>query len=192
MFSSRTKIILSLVFVFELFLFNTGYTDADLFAQKLVKENLFSFTTLSFLTLNTANNNQLPRLIDISGLIPDGFAVTSYRIKKDGKLNFKYHLKANFVNSNSPLCNAITVKLLQDGEFRYKGLLKDIDFNSSLTTDEKQDWILFLGLDDSNPSLKNQVCVFELDFKTWRQNINENSGIFAQEKIPGTISSGNW
>ena len=192
MLSLRTKIILSLIFVIELFLFNTGYTDADLFAQKVVKENIFSFTTLSFLTLNTANNSQLPRLIDVSGLVPDGFAVTSYRIKKDGKLNFKYHLKANFVNSNSQLCDAITVKLFQDGEYKYKGLLKDINFNSALTTVEKQDWILFLGLDETDQSLKNQVCVFELDFKTWRQNIDENSGIFAQEKVPGTISSGNW
>lgn len=192
MLNSRTKTILISLIILGIFLRNTGYTDADLFAQRVVKNNLFSFTTLSFTALNTANNNHLSRLLDVSGLVPYGFSVTSYRLKKDGNLSFKYHLKANFIGSDNLLCNSLTVKLMQDGNIKYQGHLKDLSYDSSLISTDQQDWVIFLGLDDNNSNLKNKVCLFELNFRTWRQNISETTGIFAQQKIPGTISSGTW
>lgn len=192
MLSSRSRVILCLVFCFGTFLRLTGYTSADLFAQRLVGNNRLSFTTLSFLAQNTANNTPLTRFLDIAALLPHGFAISSIRIQKTGNLSSKYSLTPTFTTENEPLCQSLTVKLIQNETVVFRGYLKDLAYNSTLSTNSPQDWILVIGLDDNSPGLMYRTCLFDLNFHTWRQDPHHLSGIYAQQRLSNSVTSGNW
>lgn len=192
MLNVKTKVVFVLLIVTGLFLHNTGYTDADLFAQRQVFNNVFSFSTLSFLSQNTANNIKQNRIFDVMGIVPQGFAITSFRLRKDGLLNFKYHIKTNFTGGYQPFCDALSVKLMQETTFRFQGLLKDIDYNSLLSGNDYHNWVMWLELNSNNNDYKNRSCQFEIDIKSWRQNVDERTGIYSEQKLLGSVTSGNW
>lgn len=192
MLNVKTKIVFVFLIVTGLFLRNTGFTDADLFAQRQVFNNVFSFSTISFSSQNTANNTRQSRIFDVTGIIPQGFAVSSFRLRKDGQLNFKYHIKTNFIGGYQPFCDALSVKLMQDTTFKYRGLLKDIDYSSMLSDNQYHDWVMWLELQSDNADYKNKSCQFEVVVRSWRQNVDEKTGIFAQQQLLASVTSGNW
>lgn len=63
---------------------------------------------------------------------------------------------------------------------------------SNFKNTDSTDFIYFISLDEKDQKLKNKICEFNFIFKTYRDNPNEQGGIFAQRLISNVISSGNW
>jgi len=193
MLSKRTKIILTIIFLVSLFLIYTEKTDADLVAERTVKNNKFTATTLSFSQRHTANNSNISMLFKTVGIQPAGFDIGAVRIKKDGKMNFKYHLKVVKVGGDDVFCRSLNIQVMQKGTFKFQGKLVDLALNSVVDDNNHQDWIFFIGLDDNNTSLQNKICEFNFDFKTWRNTPDENiGGFYAQRVLNNNMLSGNW
>jgi hypothetical protein len=178
--------------VLALFLLNTSRTDADLFAERIVRSNHFSATTLSFSQRHTANNSYINQLFRTINIQPEGFDLGAVRIKKDGKLNFKYRLKTIKTNGDNSFCQALTLDVMQKGIYKYQGKLMDFIFDSNINDSQPQDWIFFIGLTDDNISLKNKTCEFNFYFKTWRNDPESKKGFYAERSLYNIISSGSW
>ncbi|MCL4374910.1 hypothetical protein M1523_03540 [Patescibacteria group bacterium] len=174
------------------FLLNTHYTDADLVAERVVQANRLSATTLSFALQHSANFGQLGTLFNTTGFQPGGFDIRAIRIKKDGKLNFKYRLKTVKKGGDDGLCAALNLQVVQNWQVKYQGRLLDLNLDTTIPTSGFDNWIFYLSIDSDQASLKNKTCEFDLDFKTWRNNPEEKTGFWAQRLINSNVSSGNW
>jgi len=193
MLNTRLKIILAFSLLLSLFLINTQYTDADLFAERIVQHNLFSVTTIDFSARHSASNGSISYIFRTMGLQPGGFDLGAIKIKKEGKLGFKYHIKTIRTNGDEGFCNALNVQVLQRNMTpKYQGKLVNLSIDSNINDDTPEDWIFFIGLDDKNGALKNKICEFNFYFKTWRNQADEKKGIYAERTINNMISSGNW
>lgn len=193
MLNTRIKIILVFSLLLSIFLINTQYTDADIFAERKVLHNRFSMTTVDFSARHSASNSSINYIFRTIGLQPEGFDLGAIRIKKEGKLNFKYHIKTVKTNGDEGLCNALNVQVLQRNlTLKYQGKLMNLSIDSNIDDDKPEDWIFFIGLDDNDGALKNKICEFNLNFKTWRDQPNETKGIYAERVLSNVISSGNW
>ncbi len=192
MISARTKIALSLLIILANFLLNTHYTDADLVAERIVKTNKLSATTLSFSLQHSANFNQLGMLFNTPGFQPGGFDIRGLRIKKDGKMNFKYRLKTIKKSGDDDFCAALDLQVIQNWQVKYQGRLLDLNLSATIPSVGSDHWIVYLSLDSNQVQLKNKTCDFDLDFKTWRTAPEEKTGFWAQRIINSSISSGYW
>ena len=193
MLNTKSKIILVFMLFMSVFLTNTQYTDADIFAERMVQRNLFSITTIDFSSRQSASNGPISYIFRTIGLQPGGYDLGAVRIKKEGKLNFKYHIKAIKTNGNDGLCNALNVQVLQRNlTSKYQGKLMDMSIDSNIDNDTPEDWIFIVDLDDKNQALQSKICEFNLNFRTWRTEVDEKKGIFAERILSNVISSGNW
>lgn len=193
MLNTRIKIILVFSLLISLFLINTYYTDADIFAERMVQHNRLSMTTIDFSARHSANNGSISYIFRTIGLQPGGFDLGAVKIKKEGKLGFKYHIKTVKTNGDDGLCNALNVQVLQRNlTVKYQGKLMNLSIDGEINGDVPDDWIFFIGLDDKGGELKSKICEFNLDFKTWRNQPNETKGIYAERILSNVISSGNW
>ena len=192
MLTKPLKRALTVILIVGLLLSFSGFTDADLVAERLVKGNFFEMTTLSFGSLHTANFSKLPYLFNTSGFKPGGFDIKAVKIKKEGKMDFHYRISASL--SPSPLCDAFNFKIFDQGfREKYSGKLKDLAFDSQIPETGEEIWILLLELPQNTPSsLQNQSCEFDLIFKTWRNNPQEQGGFYAERVLKNTLTSGAW
>lgn len=189
MLNIRIKsILIFLIFLF-IFLVNTHYTDADIFAERIVRENRFSMTTLDFSTRHSASHNPTSYLFHITGLQPGGFDVGAIRIKKEGKLGFKYHIKAVKTSGDNEFCNALNIQVLQrDLTSKFEGKLMSLSVDSEINDATPEDWIIFIGLDEEAVQ-HGKICEFNLNFKNWRSEPGEGKGIYAERVLNNTVSS---
>lgn len=192
MFSTKTQLVCIIGLLLALFLLNTGHTDADIFAERIVSNNHFSATTLSFSQRNTANNSNISQLFRTINLQPDGFDLGAVRIKKDGKLNFKYRIKSIKTNGDDLFCQSLHLDVMYKGIFKYQGKLFDFVLDSNVDDEVPQDWIFFIGLTDQNSNLKNKTCEFNFYFKTWRTDPEGKKAFYAEKNLYNIISSGSW
>ena len=173
-----------------LFLIKTNYTDADIFAERIVSHNKLSATTLDFSTRSSFNNSPAISLFHSVGIQSGGFDLAAIRVAPDNETKFKYRLRSVKTNGDDFFCSQLQLKVFNRNFFEiYNGSLLDL----SLTTlnSDPRDYIFFISLDDQNPALKNKICEFNFDFKTFRNKPDEQGGIFAQRLISNIISSGN-
>ena len=177
--------------MFGILLRSTSFTSADLFADRNVQNNRFSITTLAFNDLNTANNYPIIRLFDITGLVPGGFAVNSFRIKKTGQLNFKYNIFTEVISGDPSFCQSLEIQLMQNSIFKNQSGLTDFQYQSTIDTNIPQDWVIFLRLNQNNPPLRQQNCQFNLVITTQDKN-KPNGGLFARKTLLNSVTSGNW
>jgi len=192
MLTARTKIILIIVLFTALFLIHTDRTAADLVAERTVRKNNFTATTLSFSQNHTANNLPISLLFKTNGLQPGGFDVGAVRIKKEGKLNFQYRLKVIKTGGNDELCQALKIQVMQKGSFKFQGRLLDLVIDANVDNNQPQDWIFFIGLDDNGGNLRSKSCEFDFNFKTWRNHPDERKGFYAERSLSNNILSGTW
>ena len=193
MLNARIKSILAFIMMLGVFLINTQYTDADIFAERNVKMNKFSATVLNFFAKNTFNNTNVNYLYKTVGILPGGYDLAAVKIKRDGNVQFKYSLKTVKTNGEDILCNGLNIQVLKkDLTQIFSGRLMNLSINSAINNDSPEDWIFFISMDQSDNSLKNKICEFNFDYKTYRNNPNENGGIFAQRIINNIVSSGGW
>ena len=175
------------------FLINTKYTSADIFAERMVRNNNFTTISLDFFTKASHNNNQLTNLFHTLGIQPGGFDLGAVRINANAGDGFKYRAKTVVVNGDSSFCEALKVEVY-DRKFneKFSGRLVDLSLDSQVEKGEMKDFIFLVSLDNNQESIKNKICEFNFDFKTYRDNPDEQGGIFAQRKVENIISSGNW
>lgn len=192
MASQRTKAILTIVLFISLFLIKTDYTDADLVDEETVINNRFTATTLAFSQRHTANNIRLGSLFNVSGFQPEGFDLEAVRIKKDGETDFKYRIKTIKKSGDDNFCNSLNLEVLQNWQIKYQENLLNLVLDNTIPSNGRDDWVFYIGLDNDDPSLKNKTCEFDLDFKTWRNNPEEESGFWDQRLLNNIIISGNW
>jgi len=177
----------------QVFLIKTGYTDADIFAERTVSRNKFSALALDFSTKNSFNNNLISSLFRSLGIQPSGFDLGAARVKRETETKFKYRLKATKTNGDDFLCNQLQIKVFNRDFFQvFGGSLLDLSLNSSLNNGDPRDFIFFVSLDNQDEALKNKICEFNFDFKTYRNDPEEQGGVFAQRLISNVISSGSW
>jgi hypothetical protein len=171
------------------FLIKTSYTAADIFAERIVSHNKFSAMTLDFFARNSFNNSAATNLFHSVGLEPGGFDLAALRIVPDNNDKFRYRLRAVKTNGDDSFCGSLQLQVLNRNFTQiYSGSL----LNLSLTTinSDARDYIFFVSLDDQNSILKNKICEFNFDFKTFHDNPDEQGGIFAERLISNIISSG--
>jgi hypothetical protein len=180
--------------LFYIFLNQTGYTTADIFAERIIRQNKFAATTLDFSTRNSFNNASANSLFRTLGLVVGGFDLGALKLKLETKGKAKYQLSFERTNGDEAFCSRLTVKVLdsQLHEF-YQGSLVKLALNETVASvDDAKDFVFFIGLDDQSAELKNKICEFNLKFKTYRERPDEQGGIFAQRLVSNVVSSGNW
>ncbi|MEK7079581.1 MAG: hypothetical protein AAB929_05920 [Patescibacteria group bacterium] len=193
MLTGKTKIIFIFLLFLANFLLRTKTTSADIFAERLVRNNVLSASTLSFSERHTANNNEISYLFNTSGIRPFGFDVKAVRLKKEGKLDFKYHLKAMKTGGDDGACQNLSLQVLLKGQEKYKGPLLQLSFDSNLKDHEKDDLVLFIGLDENNSAITNKLCEFDFVINTYRNSPDESPvGFFAKKHLTNSISLGAW
>jgi hypothetical protein len=192
MLSSRTYTILVIILLVGYFLIHTQQTDADLVAERVVADNRFTATTLSFSNRHTANNTTLETFFNTNGFLPGGFDVKGVRIKKEGKLNFKYKVRVVKIGGSDALCGAFELTVMQEWQKKYEGPLLNFSQDSIIDSEVPEDWVFFLSLNEKSPDLKNKSCQFELVFKTYRTDPESRMGFFAERKLTNSITSGSW
>jgi len=193
MFNARIKFVCLFILFLGTFLVNTQYTDADIFAEREVAANKFSMTSLDFFIQSTINKSRIDSLYNLVGLTAGGYDLAALKIKRDGKVNFKYQLKTQQINGDDVFCNSLNLIILKkDFSIVYSGKLMDLKFNSQIDNKDSEDWIFFLSLDQNGANLKNKICGFNFSFKTYRNNPDEKGGIYAQRLISNVVSSGSW
>ncbi len=193
MLNGRIKVLLFFSIFLGLFLLNTNYTDADIFAERDVRSNLLSAATLNFFARSSVNNSSVSYLFKTVGILPGGYDFAALKIKRDGNVNFKYHLRSKKTNGDDTFCQSLSVQVLKrDLTTVYSGKLMALSVDASVSDNNSQDWIFLLSLDQNDVGLENKICEFNLDFKTFRSSPNETGGIYAQRILTNVISSGSW
>ncbi|NTU46370.1 hypothetical protein HGA88_01980 [Candidatus Roizmanbacteria bacterium] len=192
MLGLRIKTILILVMAISWFLMNSERTDADLFADRVVTNNRFTATTLSFGDKNTATNTSLSQLFVINGFIPGGYDIRPIRIKKEGKLDFKYRISTAVTSSQAVLCASLHVQVLQNWQVKYAGKLADLSIDSTIPKSGVEDWVFVLQFDDQTASLKQKQCDFNFIIKTYRDDPASEKGFYAKRVLSNTIIAGTW
>jgi len=193
MLSTRIKILLLFLLCLSNFLISTSYTDADIFAERVVPKNRFSMASLDILTRHSSNNSVINFVFHTLGLQPGGFDLGAVKVKKGGTLDTKYHLKVLKTEGSDAFCNALKIEVLQKNlEVKYRGKLMDLNIDSESKAGPPESWIFVVSLDNTDDSLQDRVCEFSFIFRTWRTEPDEKKGIYAERVLNNVISSGNW
>jgi len=175
------------------FLNQTGYTDADIFAERTIAGNSLSVMALDFSVTNSFNDGAATNLFQVSDMEPGGFDLGAIRIRTESGAGFKYRMKAVRTNGDDAFCGALGVKMLgRDFSKSYDGPLLGLSEISSVPSDDRKDRIFSIGLNGSDPSLRNKICEFDLDIRTYQEHPDERGGIFAERSVRNIVASGNW
>ena len=189
----EARVLFKIVFMIILALtVYTGATSSDMFDSQVIEGNRFSTTTLDFSQQDTANNQPVSVLFNVTAIIPDGFRVEGVRVKNDGKMGFKYKVKTLQTSGDESLCSALQLTVLQEWQIKYQGNLLDFSYDSDLSSQKIDDFIYYLKLTSSSDSLKNKSCDFNFVFRSWKVYPDETGGFFDQEILTNHISSGTW
>lgn len=169
------------------------YTTADIFAERIVRNNRFSILSLDFLTLSSFNSDRAIDLFRSSGMLPDGYDIRGIKMKNTSNQDFKYFLNATKISGDDLLCNKLNIKVL-DRAFRevYSGSVLDLFYKFKLSSQKTQDWIFLISLDDDDNEIKNKFCEFSIDLKTYRDDVDETGGIYAKRSMRNMITTGSW
>lgn len=181
------------VMLLYIFLIKSSYTSADIFADRIVRNNKFSATSVDFSTRSSFNNSFIMSLFHSLGIQPGGFDLGAIKVKADTDTKFKYRMKIVRTNGDDYLCSRLQAQVLNRNLVGITSdSLSNLSFLSSFNGPSPKDLIFFISLDDDNAALKNKICEFNIDLKTYRNDPDEQGGIFAERKISNVISSGDW
>jgi len=190
--STRSQVVFTILLILGLFLLNTDHTDADIFAERTVRSNAFTATTLDFSQRHSANNSRLNLLFNTQGYLPEGFDLRGVRIKKEGKMDFRYRIKTVVKNGDPDFCNNLSLQLIQNWQTKYQGRLVDLNIDATIPTSGIENWIVYLNLESSDAKLKNKTCEFDFVFKAYRTNPDIKTGFWAEKVVNNNVSSGTW
>lgn len=183
------------IFVMLLYIFviKSGYTSADIFADRIVRNNRFSATSVDFSTRSSFNDSTVISLFHSLGIQPGGFDIGAVKVRAETDTKFKYRLKVIKTNGDDYFCNRLQVGVFNRNLTNITGgSLTNLFLTSSFANMAAKDYIFFVSLDEDSPSLKNKICEFSLDFRTYKNSPDEKGGIFAERIINNVVSSGEW
>ncbi|GIW63204.1 MAG: hypothetical protein KatS3mg091_006 [Patescibacteria group bacterium] len=194
MLNLRIKLVFICFIITGWILLVSEYTSADLVAERVVKNNSFKTTTLSFGSLNSASFSPLSFLFTVSGFKPSGFDIKAVNILNQGKMSFKYRISSKITGGDQQLCGELRLKLFdQSFSEKYNRKLKDLNFDSQLDQNGSEFWVFYLQLpDNAGSNLQNKTCEFDLIFKSWRNYPNEEGGFSALRVLSNNISTASW
>lgn len=185
------------LFIFSIFLYifllTARHTTADIFAERLVRNNQFKVITLDFLSIASYNQTKIDNLFDTNQILPNGYDIKSIRIKNESTQDLKYITKIKSIGNNDILCKNLNLEIT-DRTFKniYTGQLLNMSLNKVLEINQTEDWIFIISLDNNLNTLSNKTCEFEIEIKSYRDESNESGGIYAKRIIRNTITSGQW
>jgi len=186
--SSINKVLFFIIFT-TLFFSLSGSTSADLSDKETISGNTMTASTLAISIRNTFNESIISQIFSTYGIIPSGFDLRAMRIKKEGLLDSNYNFSAIKTSGDDSFCNAIKISIMKDSKIILNGSINSLSLGSK-SQQNPDDWVIFVGLDDNNSSLKNQNCNFNFVLKT---NLNGKDGGFSDEHfIANNIVSGSW
>jgi len=175
-----------LVLCIGLILVYSQFTDADFIVRKYLRDNIFRATTLDFSNRRTANEFPTSTLFNITNLIPEGFEISSIRIKKEGEQHFNYQIRSEITQS-SLLCEQLQISILNKNfGSLYSGPLINLSLRSSVNQNY-EDLIIMVAL--NNDVGGNKRCDFNLIVETYNQNGNSKKGLWDEEILSNFISS---
>ena len=178
-------------FLLAVVLISSEATDADLSDQEIVTGNLFTTTTLDFSSQNTANHHPLSIFFSVADFVPDGFAVNSVLLKKQGEQDSPLRLTAQMILGNQDLFNAFDLKIMSDWQVVYDGKLSNLIYDFALIDADQQSLIFFLNLSSADVNLKDQDCQFNFVFQTII-NTPDSGGFSDQEILANYLSTSVW
>lgn len=193
MLHGKTKIALVFLMLLANWLLRTEATSADIFAERRVAGNALKATTLSLSAASTVTNAKVPNLFETAGLEPQGFDLAALRVRNEGAIALRYRLAAKINSSDATACDKLTVRVLRQGEEKYRGSLGGLSLLSSLDQKGRDDWVFFVGLDTDEAGLKGKRCDFDLAVNTYRVSPDEKpSGFFARLRVSNSFILGTW
>lgn len=180
---------LTVFFLLVVVFFSTP-TNADLFVKKTITKNSIIASTLDFSNRDTATNQYTSTLFSITGLLPGGYRVESLRLKKEGKIDFTYWLSVEKINGDQNLFDNLKIKILKNWVVKYEGNLSNLNININLDDNDKDDWIVVIGLDNNDATLAQKDVQFNLNIKT--SNDENPHGFYVQKTLENHIQTGIW
>ena len=171
------------------FLLTTSPTSADIFDEVSIRPNKLESTTLAFSERHSATNERISFLFTISGFIPSGFDVKGIKLKKDGKMNFKYRISAVKQSGDDDFCTALKIKLISPWETAFEGPLLALSTDRTINSTGVDNWIIYLERPSNTENLKNKTCNFDIIMKSWRVLPDEQTGFWDREILHSTVSS---
>lgn len=193
MFDNVKHLMLFCILLFGLFLLRVGKTSADLTAQRTVKENKLTASTLSFSLQHSANFSSVSTLFNTPGYLPGGFDIKAVRILKTGQMKFKYRLETVTHSSDPGLCQALSLQVMKNWNEVYSGALNTFALDAEIPDSGVDSWIFILTFPDGQDQLKNQSCSFDFIAKTWKHDPNEGQkGLWAKKTLANVITTGRW
>ena len=164
-------------------------TDADLFDQERVENNLFTVAKLDIANQDTANMQPKSSLFQITGLLPTGFQVESIRIKNDSSFLLPLSILPTQL-SGDQLCPNLELTVLKNWTIVYQGKLSDFSYSPELAPQTPEDLVVSLSLHSNDINLQQQSCTFALTVKSTLDSIT--TPLYDEEVVQNQIVSGSW
>lgn len=181
------------IIIIYIFLIKSGYTSADLFAERKVSQNKLSAVTVNLSALSTYSQEAELNLFDSPAFLPGGFDLRAIKIKGKTSGKFKYYIRTVKTGGDDLLCSKLKISAYNRSfDKKSAGDLLALNINSKISDSKPDDWIFMISLDDNDPGLQNKTCEFNLDIKSYYDNPDNSGGVYAQKIISNKISSGNW
>lgn len=177
-----------LVLIIGIILVSTKLTDADLLDIEMIRDHLFRATTLDFSNRQTVNEFPTSTLFNVSGLISNGFAVESLRVKKEGEMEFDYQITANKTAGDDVLCNSLQLRVFDEWRQVFFGYLNEFALNASVTEVGYDDLVFVLSTDGSGQG--NLMCSFNFILRTTVDGTPNVTAFWDEEVIQNQVTSG--
>lgn len=194
MLNVRSRLVLFFLLTVGLFLLYTDRTDADLVAERMVTGNKFSMSTLQLLAGNSYNFVNVGSFFNVLGILPGGFEIHGLRIKKDGKIGFKYSLLTRFTGGDQNACETLQIQALNNWSTKYDGKLLNLKADSDMGANSFDDWVIVVKLPSgATAAVANKTCNFELVAKTWKNSSTENRvGFWSERVLTNIVTIASW
>jgi len=163
-----------------------GKTQAYFNDEEKSEQNIYTATTLDL---------SATALADFSPLVtPSQTSTKEIIISNVGGLDFQYNASSTDFSGDADLCAELTLNAALDSINIYSGKLFDfIAPTSTLATSSSATLDLDVSLPNSDISLQNKTCNFNLVFTGWQIDLPDASQGFSDtEIIANSVSSGSW
>lgn len=136
-------------------------TAADLLDKKTINQNLFQAVTIEVKNLDSATNVLKSGLFNIQGMLPNGLAVSSLRIKNTG--SHPINVAITSTSNTSEICQHLNSSLLKDWKRIIASQpLLSLEHQLELQPNATEDLVISIESAELPSNIQNQMCNFEL------------------------------
>jgi hypothetical protein len=167
-------------------------TDADLLDRETIAMNTLRAATVNLSTLDTANNTQKSLFMNIQGLLPGGFQVTSVRVKNDGELDLMVKLSTQTSAGDSALCSALQLKVLKNWQSISDGALENFQYETTIAAEEAEDLVFAVLLNSPDSGLITKNCTFNFLVESTQEAGGGALRLHDEETLQNQVATGSW